>query len=371
MANQRWKRSKEEHMGSVIPNSEIFSISGPVYLTTTLDWANPHHRRSVAASFVKAVYTLQRDCLMKRKGPQSLAASWFESFHYKLIGKLVDDRSIFGAIFENKYPPSYYNHLVQKPPRYVVAFRGTLIVGDIWLEDLKLNRQVSLNILQQSTRFQTAMQEVQEMVDRVGNENIWLVGHSLGSAIALLVGKNMVKQHGIQFANSVETYLFNPPFPFAPIELIENENLKHGIRIINSLVTAGIAFLVNGPQNNDSFDALSSWNPHLFVNESDFICSGYIGYFEHRLKMMELDAGEIERLATQYSIRRLLLDELGCGSEPLHLLPSAYLTINRSPSDTILRAHGIQQWWKPNIQCQSELHQFRQLTDFSSGQMFC
>ncbi|XP_028088367.1 GDSL esterase/lipase At4g10955-like isoform X5 [Camellia sinensis] len=184
MANQRCrKRSKEEHMGSVIPNSEIFSISGPVYLTTTLDWANPHHRRSVAASFVKAVYTLQRDCLMKRKGPQSLAASWFESFHYKLIG--------------------------------------------------------------------------------------------------------------------------------------------------------------------------------------------YIGYFEHRLKMMELDAGEIERLATQYSIRRLLLDELGCGSEPLHLLPSAYLTINRSPSDTILRAHGIQQWWKPNIQCQSELHQFRQLTDFSSGQMFC
>ncbi|CAL5364555.1 GDSL esterase/lipase At4g10955-like [Camellia sinensis] len=332
---------------------EIFSLSGPVYLTVH-DWRNPHHRRSVAASLVQGVYILECDRQQNRQGHQALAPPWWSFFHFQLIRELVDDvdHSIFGAIYKFKFPP-YCNYFVQNPPRYVVAFRGTIMKPDTWLQDLKLDRKVIQNSLQQSTRFQVAMQAVQDMVAIAGAANIWLAGHSLGSAIALLAGKNMVK-----IGCFVETYLFNPPFPSALIEEIKNEKLKHRIRFTNSVVTAGIAVAVNchhqSPQKDDSFSVLSGWIPYLFVNPSDPICYEYIWYFEHRLKMMKFCDGSLGRLATQNSVGSLL-----SGSEPAHLIPSAYLTINLSPSEGFKKAHEIHQWWKPNMQCEFKLHQFK------------
>ncbi|KAF5960062.1 hypothetical protein HYC85_001271 [Camellia sinensis] len=256
------------------------------------------------------------------------------------------------TIYKFKFP-HYCNYFVQNPPRYVVAFRGTIMKPDAWLQDLKLDLKVIQNSLQQSTRFQVAMQAVQDMVAIAGVANIWLVGHSLGSAIALLAGKNMVK-----IGCFVETYLFNPPFPSALIEEIKNEKLKHRIRFTNSVVTAGIAVAVNchhqSPQKDDSFSVLSGWIPYLFVNPSDPICYEYIWYFEHRLKMMKVCDGSLGRLATQNSVGSLL-----SGSELAHLIPSAYLTINLSPSEGFKKAHEIHQWWKPNMQCQFRLHQFK------------
>ncbi|KAF5960063.1 hypothetical protein HYC85_001272 [Camellia sinensis] len=64
-------------------------------------------------------------------------------------------------------------------------------------------------------------------------------------------------------------------------------------------------------------------------------------------------------LATQNSIGSLLSGALGRDSEPAHLIPSAYLTINLSPSEDFKKAHGIHQWWTPNMQCQFKLHQFK------------
>ncbi|KAL7230001.1 hypothetical protein ACSBR2_008531 [Camellia fascicularis] len=275
---------------------EIFSLSGPVYLTVD-DWRNPHHRRSVVASLVQGVYILERDRQQNRQGPQALAPPWWDFFHFQLIHVLVDDvdHSTFGAIYEFKFPP-YCNYFVQNPPRYVVAFRGTITKPDTWLQDLKLDLKFIQNSLQQSTRFQVAMQAVQNMVAKAGAANIWLAEHSLGSAIALLAGKNMVK-----IGCFVETYLFNPPFTSAPIETIKNKKLKHQIRFTSSVVTAGIAVAVNGhhqsPKKDDSFSVLSGWIPYLFVNPLDPISSKYIGHFEHRLKMMKVGDGSLGRLA--------------------------------------------------------------------------
>ena len=65
-----------------------------------------------------------------------------------------------------------------------------------------------------------------------------------------------------------------------------------------------------------------------------------------------------ELVATKNSTRNLCLSLLGrdSGSEPLHLLPSADLTINRVQFPDIegvvaaykkfKRAHSLQQWWK-------------------------
>uniref|UniRef100_A0A5B6ZB96 Putative Lipase class 3-related protein n=1 Tax=Davidia involucrata TaxID=16924 RepID=A0A5B6ZB96_DAVIN len=338
---------------------EIFSLSGPLHLTV-VDWKNIHHRRSVAASLVQGVYILERDRQQKRQGPQALSPPWWDFFHFQLIRVLVDDAdlSIFGAIYEFKFPASYFNLLAQNPPRFVIAFRGTIAKPDTRSQDLKLDIQFICNRLQQSSRFQLAMQAVQNMVAVAGAANIWLAGHSLGSAIALLAGKNMVKMHC-----PVETYLFNPPFSSAPIERIKNQKLKHGIRFASSVINAGVAVAVKGhrqrSQQNNSFVGLSAWVPYLFVNASDPICSEYIGYFEHREKMVEIGAGRIGRLATQNSMESLLSGVLGKDSEPLHLLPSAYLTINLSLSQDFKQAHGIHQWWRPNIYSHSKLHQFR------------
>ncbi|KAI3517774.1 hypothetical protein L1887_16993 [Cichorium endivia] len=74
----------------------------------------------------------------------------------------------------------------------------------------------------------------------VGPANVWLAEHSLGASIAMLTGKNMAKSR-----YQLETYLFNPPIISVPVEIIQNETLKHGVCIAGSLVKAGIATAAN------------------------------------------------------------------------------------------------------------------------------
>ncbi|XP_042504266.1 GDSL esterase/lipase At4g10955-like isoform X2 [Macadamia integrifolia] len=336
---------------------DIFSLSGPLHLTS-VDWTNEHHRRSVAASLVQGVYVLERDRQLNRKGPESLAPPWWEFFHFQLLRQLVDnvDSSIFGAIYEFKPLPSNCHYSIQGAPRYVIAFRGTITKGESFTQDLKLDLLFIQNGLHGTPRFEIAMQAVRNMVAAAGALNIWLAGHSLGSAIAMLAGKTMAKT-GV----FLQAFLFNPPFVSAPIERIKDKKVKHGIRMANSFITAGLTFAIKGHHqcsaSEDPFVILSAWVPCLFVNPADHICSEYVGYFEHRKKMEEIGAGGIEKLATRNSIGGLLLGKKE--SEPLHLLPSANLTVNLSPSPDFKRAHGIHQWWIPDLLLQCKLYQYR------------
>ncbi|KAA8540035.1 hypothetical protein F0562_026727 [Nyssa sinensis] len=321
---------------------------------------NKDHRRSIAASLVQGVYILERDRKHNRHGPQALAPPWWGSFHFQLRGVLVtnDDPSIFGAIYEFEFPAFSSNYLSENPPRFVIAFRGTIKALSNLKQDLEMNFQVFCNRLQQNPRFEIAMQEVKKRVDEVGAANIWLAGHSSGSAIALLAGKNMAKMGFL-----IETYLFNPPFSSVPIQKIKNPNRKLGIRLMSSVITAGVAVMVKDhcqrSHQDNLFVALSAWEPYLFVNRYDHICSEYIGYFEHRKRMMEIGAGGIGRLATQNSLVSLISGVLGNDSEPVHLLPSANLIVNERPPQNFKQDHGIHQWWSPNFISRSEQYQFR------------
>ncbi|CAJ2650741.1 GDSL esterase/lipase At4g10955-like [Trifolium pratense] len=186
--------------------------------------------------------------------------------------------------------------------------------------------------------------------------NIWLAGHSLGSCMALLAGKTMAK-NGI----FIESFLFNPPFASAPIEIIKSKKTKHRLRIAGSVLTAGLAIAMNSDKKSSSyhsFAALSAWIPCLFVNPSDYICSEYVGYFEHRRKMEEIGAGSIEKIATQNSISSLMMSAFGKESDPLHLIPSAILTVNFTRPKSFKEAHGIHQWWKPDLNLDSKLHKY-------------
>ena len=310
------------------------------------------------------MYILERDRQKNRQESQALAPPWWESFHFQLSQKLIDnkDLSIFGAIYEYKYPPSSSSSS-RNIPHYVIAIRGTIIKRRTWSQDFMLNFRCFFNELHQSSRFQQAVEFLRKTVKSKGESSVWLAGHSLGSAMALLAGKEMAKE-----GHLIETYLFNPPFFSALLgSVIKDEQVKFGIHLATSLFKTGLAglnFVVNGGQADDPFAVLSPWVPYLFVNPDDPICSEYIGYFEHRRKMEEIGVGKIERLATKNSMRNLFSSVLGInsGAEALHLLPSAYLTVNRGRLSDFYGAHGLQQWWNPYFPCEAMFYRYNTTT---------
>lgn len=346
---------------------QIFNLSGPLHLTS-INWANANHRMSVAACLVQGVYIRERDRQDKRENTdQAQAPPWWEFFDFKLVGQLIDDAdsSIFGAIFEYKPQPSDSDNSSFLWPRYVIAFRGTLPKGDSFSRDLQLDLQVVRNGLHRTSRYEIAMRAVRAMVASVGESKVWITGHSLGAAMAMLAGKSMAKN-----GSFLESFLFNPPFVSAPIERIKDKKVKQGIRIAGSVITAGLAVAVkatnsqNKVSDEDSFAKLSSWIPCLFVNPNDHICAEYVGYFEHRRKMEQIGAGKIERLATQHSIGALVMsavrkDAGGGVTEPVHLIPSANLTVNYTPSGDFKNSHGLHQWWKQGQDWQCKTYRYQ------------
>lgn len=304
---------------------------------------------------------MERDRQEKREGGQALAPPWWETFHFQLYQLLIDDAdsSIFGAIFQLTPKASEVHESHNEAPTYVIAFRGTITKGDAFTRDFELDVHLVRNGLHQTSRFESAIQAVRHVVATFRSSNVWIAGHSLGAAMTMLAGKNMAKT-GI-FLNA---FLFNPPFVSAPIERIKDKKVKHGIRFAGSVITAGLAFAMKNTnqqtnRSGDAFTVLSAWYPCLFVNPADHVCSEYIGYFEHRKRMEEIGAGSIERLATQHSIGGLLLNVMGKPSdEPLHLIPSANLTVNRTRAQDFKEAHGIHQWWRPDLILENKSYAF-------------
>nr|GEY13710.1 GDSL esterase/lipase At4g10955-like [Tanacetum cinerariifolium] len=338
---------------------DVFDESGPLHLLTSFDWRNTFHRRSLAASLVQGVYVLERDRQRGSVGAEAHAPPWWERFNFQLNHVLVDDSdlSFFGAIYELKYAHPFFYQSEPRPPRYVIAFRGTIKESLTQSHDMKLNLKCLFDKLEQSPRFRTAFEAVSNTVSNVGATSVWLAGHSLGASIALLAGRNMAKSRF-----QLETYLFNPPFFSVPIEkIIQNETIKHGIRIAGSLMTAGIATVMKkhrGDKEEDPFVVLSEWTPYMFVNPSDPICAEYIGYFQHRDKMKDIGGEKIGRIATRHSIGSLISGAMGRDSEPSHILPTAYMTVNLNPSEDFKKAHGIHQWWQQHHGWQSKLYKF-------------
>ncbi|KAL3738333.1 hypothetical protein ACJRO7_019803 [Eucalyptus globulus] len=263
---------------------------------------------------------------------------------------------VHGAIFECKPPSSFGNHSVDGP-HVVVAFRGTMTKKESVSRDIMLGLLLLQHGLHSTSRFETTMQEVRNMVATAGDSRVWLAGHCLGSAIALLARQNMAKT-GL----FLESFLFNPPYVPALVEKIKNTKVKLGIRFTTSMITAGLMLAMKAPQlrnqSADSFATLSAWAPQLYVNAADHVCSEYIGYVEHRNKKQEIGPGAIEKLATQHSIGLLFVSAMGKQAEPLHLIPSANLSINLNPSPEYKRAHSIHQWWRHDLNLQSKVYTY-------------
>ncbi|KAK8591313.1 hypothetical protein V6N13_031361 [Hibiscus sabdariffa] len=319
----------------VTKGNDQFSISGPTYLTS-IDWTNAHHQRSVAASLVKGVYVLEGDRQDGRQGPECLAPPWWEFFQFKYVAPLIEsDQCIFGAIFEYRPSDYSYHYNIHESPRYVIAFRGTLLKLGSLARDVQLDIDIIRNGLDRTARSKIAISTVQDTVAKVGISKVWLTGHSQGASIAMLAGKMMAKS-GI----FLQSFLFNPP---------HNDRNKDP---------------KTGNENRDSFAAISGWIPSLFVNPGDPICSEYIGYFEHRRKVESFGfaAKALARKTSQTSLGNLVLNAVGAqgveSSEPLHLLPSANLIVNLSPSQDFKQAHGLCQWWRPDLNLKCHVYKY-------------
>ncbi|MCL7048676.1 hypothetical protein MKW94_015395 [Papaver nudicaule] len=337
-----------------------FVSSGLSRLTLAPNWNDVRYRRSVIASLVKGVYVLKDDHRRHRKGSETLAPAWWESFDFKLLKPLMDggDFSIFGAVYE--YKPTFNNsHDLTRAPKFVIAFRGTSKNQDTVLGDMSLNIDIFRNALHRRSRFEKAMQAVENMVDEKGACNIWLAGHSLGAAIAMLSGKTKAKE-GI----FLESYLYNPPFIAAPIELIPSRKVRFGVQVACTIITVGLNVVLQNnqerQQSEDLFSTLSPWVPNLFLHPSDPICSGYIGYFEHRETLQSFGVGVIGNLATRYSWQGLVMSAIGsatgteCWSEEKsHLIPSASVTTSCNP-----QPHNLSQWFTDDFVSEPKLYRY-------------
>ncbi|XP_042480263.1 GDSL esterase/lipase At4g10955-like isoform X2 [Macadamia integrifolia] len=323
-----------------------FFYSGPKFFEP-FDWNNERHRVSAAASLVNGVYVSEEDYQNNRGPNEALARPWWDFFHFRLVQYLMEDNSIFGAVYEFKHPSSTSHYSIHKAPRCVIAFRGTRLKLGSLQTDIRADIRIFKNEITVTSRFQRAVQTVHNMVTKFGALNIWLAGHSLGSAMAMLIGKNLAKS-GV----NLKAFLFNPPFSFNPFVSSNDENLKHFLRV-KSFITAGLTlFLKDNDKisaSHDDFLAVSSWIPYLFVNPVDPFSSGYIGYFKRRKLMEKIGARKFEELATQNSLSNLMFGNTE--TEPFQVLPSAQLTINSSSSAScgMLSAHGLCQWWSKDV----------------------
>ena len=219
----------------------------------------------------------------------------------------------------------------------MIAFRGTILKPSSAEQDMKLNiKLLTAELRKDNSRFKPALDAVKEVVQEAEPANIWLAGHSLGSAIAMLVGKSMAEEQG----KYLKTFLFNPPFLRPSLSRnINSPRLENVICSLKNVIKAGISS-VGGDhlwqKRHDQFNKLSDWIPNLFVNEDDPICSGYIDHFRNREIKSEIR-----------SIRSALRAAVGMDPQlPVHLLPKAYLTISENSSSCdVLEAHGLKQWW--------------------------
>ena len=360
----------------------VFDIGGPTHLTQ-VDWyallekitllllnvstyfgfdfrrSCPDHKRIVAASLVVGVYVLESDRQLSHQEHAALASPWWEFFHFRLIRKLIDpiDSSIFAAVYElvdQSSSPSVDR------PSHVLALRGTMRNPDTLSRDLEHDIEIIRHGLHTTSRFLVTMQVLRDLVhSQHPKSTVWVAGHSLGSALGMLAGKTMAKEGVL-----IESFFFNPPFISAPLERIQDRKIKHGLRVAGSIVVAGLALakkVRDGERRTkeSTFDIIAAWVPRLFVNPFDYICAEYLGYFRHREKMDELGIGLVERISTRHSIGGLLLGSFfGEDHDPVHLIPSADLTVNVGSSPDLKTAHGIHQWLCPDLNFEHSVHRY-------------
>ncbi|KAK1397210.1 Fungal lipase-like domain containing protein [Heracleum sosnowskyi] len=325
----------------------VFHVSGPRKVSSLnwrdlikSSWKNEDYRRTVIACFIQAVYLLELDRQENKTEGNSLAPKWWIPFKYKLSQTLFDKRdgSIYGAILEWDRTAALADFIFMRPtgaPRAVLALRGTLLRSPTFRGDIEDDlRFVAWESLEGSVRFNGALETLKAVADMYGGSNVCVAGHSLGAGFALQVGKTLAKQ-GI----FVDTHLFNPPSVSLGLSL-KNFGEKAGFvwKRLKSMLPysnetpAGSEVKADA---NTSNIGLPKWVPHLYVNESDYICCYYTDPAGAEESKEEKDNENVCPENGQAAAAKLFV--LSKGKQKFQ------------------EAHGLQQWWSDDLELQLAL----------------
>ncbi|KAJ8638975.1 hypothetical protein MRB53_015669 [Persea americana] len=315
-----------------------FHVSGPRNLSTpnwrdliNSSWKNCNYRRTVIACFIQAVYLLELDRQENKTEENSLAPKWWKPFKYKLTQTLVDERdgSIFGAIIEWDRSAALSDLILMRPsgaPRAVLALRGTLLKSPTIRRDLQDDlRFLAWESLKGSVRFSVALDSLKSLVNRFGSCNVCIAGHSLGAGFALQVGKALAKE-GV----FVETHLFNPPSVSLAMSFRNiGEKAVLAWKRLKSMFPSNEP---NGEENSDGGGgnvsaAMKNWVPHLYVNNSDYICCYYTD-----------PAGTAENTTST-------------NDDAQGRIAAKLFVMSKGPQK-FLEAHGLEQWWSDDLDLQ-------------------
>ncbi|PKA61210.1 GDSL esterase/lipase [Apostasia shenzhenica] len=286
----------------------------------------------VIACFIQAVYLLELDRQDKRGEQNGLAPKWWKAFKYKLTQTLIDDRdgSIYGAILEWDRSAAMADFIVLRPsgaPRAVLALRGTVLKSATIRRDLEDDlRFLAWESLKGSVRFAGALSALRSAVDRFGSGNVCAGGHSLGAGFVLQIGKALAKEGVL-----VECHLFNPPSVSIAMSLRSIGETAGTLwsRVRASLPARGGEVTETGSPKRQSSEKKMRWAPHLYVNNSDYICCYYA------------DASRAE-----------VAGEGGEGTEKKKVdeAMAAKLFVMSNGPKKFLEAHGLQQWWSDDVE---------------------
>ncbi|KAK2984936.1 hypothetical protein RJ640_017744 [Escallonia rubra] len=320
-----------------------FHVSGPRHVSSpnwrnliSSSWKDGNYKRTVLACFIQAAYLLELDRQENRTESNALAPKWWIPFNYKLSETLIDDRdgSIYGAILEWDRSAASADFILMRPsgaPMAVLALRGTLLKSSTIGRDIEDDlRFLAWESLKGSVRFNGAFKALKSVADRYGSSNVLVAGHSLGAGFALQVGKALAKR-GI----FVETHLFNPP----SVSLARSfRNIREKAGFVWKRFTS---LLPSSSETQASYDegantcsvGMNKWVPHLYVNNSDYICCYYTD-----------PAGAVGNHTDT--------ENAGLTSGQV---PAVKLFVLSKGKQTFLEAHGLEQWWSDDLELQLAL----------------
>lgn len=297
-----------------------------------------NYKRTVIACFIQAVYLLELDRQENRTEKNSLAPKWWIPFKYKLSQTLIDERdgSIFGAILEWDRAAALAEFILMRPsgaPKAVLALRGTLLKGPTIRRDIEDDlRFLAWESLKGSVRFNAALEALKSISDGYGSNNVCIAGHSLGAGFALQVGKALAKQ-GV----FVEAHLFNPPSVSLAMSVRNiGEKATFAWKRFKSMLPSSSESQANGNEvvdNTTSLIGLNKWVPHLYVNNSDYICCYY-----NDPTGGEGKAADKENAGPKNGQGAL-----------------AKLFVMSKGKQKFLEAHGLEQWWSDDLELQLAL----------------
>ncbi|XP_037414095.1 GDSL esterase/lipase At4g10955-like [Triticum dicoccoides] len=323
-----------------------FHVSGPRNLPPPnwreiirSSWKDPNYKRMVMACFIQAVYLLEIDRQDQKGEEDGLAPKWWKPFKYKVTQTLVDERdgSIYGAVLEWDRSSALSDLILLRPsgaPRAVLALRGTLLQKPTIKRDLQDDlRFLVWESLKGSVRYVGALEALKAAVERFGSTNVCVAGHSLGAGFAFQVCKDLAKQ-GI----FVDCHLFNPPSVSLAMSLrCMSEKASHLWQKVKASLPLKEEAALDTAKDEGSIKkklrAEKKWVPHLYVNNSDYICCHY-----NAPSSSEPDGGPDEQ-QQQRKAREIAGD----------VVAKLFVTSSKGPQK-FMEAHGLEQWWSDGME---------------------